>query len=260
MALAKSPLPHKRVRWRQPGATKGKRWPGVLDATRAELVRGIELHHGSLWPRIRSIVIVAGYALDRALHRVRGLRRDGAESLLAMAVALLYLADVRTGFIGKPRNGGGPWQRYTLADLAQLAYGAQGVAELRRARRAIDMMISLGWAFRTKQVRRYLPENDTFVGLAGVRRLNFGRICEMTGTSWLLKRDRIHADANKGSNVAALQTPRGQGQRTGRSADEAQAKLAAAARHRAGQPHATGDPDAGPRAFAHIGKLLFDEG
>ncbi|WP_374151534.1 hypothetical protein [Xanthomonas hortorum] len=34
---------------------------------------------------------MAGYALDKALTRVRGLRKDGADSLLAMAVALLYL-------------------------------------------------------------------------------------------------------------------------------------------------------------------------
>ncbi|CEE18888.1 hypothetical protein XAC3824_1530001 [Xanthomonas citri pv. citri] len=41
--------------------------------------------------RISRNVIVAGYALDKALTRVRALRKDGAESLLAMSVALLYL-------------------------------------------------------------------------------------------------------------------------------------------------------------------------
>ncbi|MBD4060367.1 hypothetical protein GUI06_22140, partial [Xanthomonas citri pv. citri] len=126
--------------------------PAVLDATREALVRSLEQRRGSLWMRISRNVIVAGYALDKALTRVRALRKDGAESLLAMSVALLYLADVRTGFVGKPRQGGGPWQRYTLRDLAQLAYGAQTGAELERAKRSIDMMVSLGWAFPTKQV------------------------------------------------------------------------------------------------------------
>jgi len=137
---------HKRVQWSRPAS--GKRRPGVFDATRAELVGGI-------WFRICRNVIIAGYPIARALQRVRALRADGAESLLAMVVALLYLTDVRTGFVVKPREGGGRWHRYTLRDLAQLAFKGQGEADLRRARRALDMMVSLGWAFPTKQVRRH---------------------------------------------------------------------------------------------------------
>ncbi len=157
--------------------------------------------------RISRNVIVAGYALDKALTRVRALRKDGAESLLAMSVALLYLADVRTGFVGKPRQGGGPWQRYTLRDLAQLAYGAQTGAELERAKRSIDMMVSLGWAFPTKQVRRHTKDaegRDGWCSEPGVRRLNFQRLCDMAGTSWLLKRDRKHADQARGTGVASF--------------------------------------------------------
>lgn len=102
-----------------------------------------------------------------------------------------YLADVRTGFVGKPRQGGGRWQRYTLHDLAQLAYGGQTDAELRRARRSLDMMVSLGWAFPTKQVRRHKKDangGDLWCSEAGVRRINFQRLCDMVGTSWLLSR------------------------------------------------------------------------
>ncbi|WP_050545293.1 hypothetical protein [Xanthomonas phaseoli] len=179
----------------------------MLDATRAELVRGLEQRQGSIWTRIRHAVIVAGYPIDRALQRVRALRADGAESLLALAVALLYLADVRTGFVGKPRPGGGPWKRYTLADLAQLAYGAQGEADLRRARRALDMMVSLGWAYPTKQVRRHSTDvegRNLWRSEAAVRRLNLQRLCDMTGTSWLLKRDRMHADQARGQGTASF--------------------------------------------------------
>jgi len=193
---------HKRVQWRRP--TNGKRRPGVFDTTRAALVRGLEQRQGALWFRIRHTVIIAGYPIARALQRVRALRTDGAESLLAMAVALLYLADVRTGFVGKPREGGGHWHRYTLADLAQLAFGAQGEADLRRACRALDMMAHLGWVLPTKQVRRHTGEN-LWRSEAAVRRLNLDRLCEMVGTDWLLKRDRQHADRTRGDRIKALQ-------------------------------------------------------
>lgn len=150
--------------------------------------------------RISRNVIVAGYPLGKALTRVRALRSDGAESLLAMCVALLYLADVRTGFVGKPRQGGGRWHRYSLKDLAQLAYGGQTPAEERRADRAIDMMVSLGWAFPTKQVRRHKKDaegGDLWCSEAGVRRLNFQRLCDMVGTSWLLKRARATSSPSR---------------------------------------------------------------
>lgn len=248
--------PHKRVRWRQPRG--GKKRPGVLEATRAELVRGLEHRHGALWMRIRYNVIVAGYPIARALTRVRGLRGDGAESLLALAVALLYLTDVRTGFIGKPRPGGGRRERYTLADIAQLAYGAQGEAELRRARRSLDMMVSLGWAFPTKQVRRHATDakgNDLWRSEAAVRRLNLERLCDMTGTRWLLKRDRIHADQVHGTGTASFEEAlerRKQGPQAHRGR--------AAGGDTRNAPPATGDPPGGtngqPQAIADILKLF----
>lgn len=241
---------HKRVQWRRP-AGGGKRRPGVLDATRAELVRGLEHRHGSIWLRIRRAVIVAGYPLARALDRVRSLRADGAESLLAMTVALLYLADVRTGFIGKPPEGGnGRWHRYTLADLAQLAFGAQKPADLRRARRALDMMVSLGWAFPTKQVRRYAGE-DTWRSEAGVRRLNLARLCDMAGTAWLLARDRQHADRTRGTGTASMQEARQRRQRpqeprSGRTVADAVRST----------PPATGDPPARTGGAQHLAAII----
>jgi len=192
---------HKRVQWRRPAS--GKRRPGVFDTTRAELVRGLEQRQGSIWFRICRNVIIAGYPIARALQRVRALRADGAESLLAMVVALLYLTDVRTGFVGKPREGGGRWHRYTLRDLAQLAFKGQGEADLRRARRALDMMVSLGWVFPTKQVRRHVGEH-LWRSEAAVRRLNLDRLCDMAGTTWLLKRDRQHADRMRGERLTDL--------------------------------------------------------
>ncbi|EFF48319.1 conserved hypothetical protein [Xanthomonas citri pv. aurantifolii str. ICPB 10535] len=241
---------HKRVRWRRPSG--GKRRPGVLDATRAELVRGLEQRQGSIWTRIRHAVIVAGYPIDRALQRVRALRADGAESLLALAVALLYLADVRTGFVGKPRPGGGPWKRYTLADLAQLAYGAQGEADLRRARRALDMMVSLGWAYPTKQVRRHSTDvegRNLWRSEAAVRRLNLQRLCDMTGTSWLLKRDRMHADQARGQGTASFVDAQQRREEASRGRSAGKAARAA--------PPATGDPPvASKNGTQHIADIL----
>nr|WP_244664247.1 hypothetical protein [Xanthomonas phaseoli] len=241
---------HKRVRWRRPSG--GKRRPGVLDATRAELVRGLEQRQGSIWTRIRHAVIVAGYPIDRALQRVRALRADGAESLLALAVALLYLADVRTGFVGKPRLGGGPWKRYTLADLAQLAYGAQGEADLRRARRALDMMVSLGWAYPTKQVRRHSTDvegRNLWRSEAAVRRLNLQRLCDMTGTSWLLKRDRMHADQARGQGTASFVDAQQRREEASRGRSVGKAARAA--------PPATGDPPvASKNGTQHIADIL----
>ncbi|MGV7187593.1 hypothetical protein [Xanthomonas axonopodis] len=253
---ATSGRPHKRVHWRQPRPLAGKkRRPGVLDATRDGLVRGLEQRQGSLWMRISRNVIVAGYALDKALTRVRALRKDGADSLLAMSVALLYLADVRTGFVGKPRQGGGRWQRYTLHDLAQLAYGGQTDAELRRARRSLDMMVSLGWAFPTKQVRRHKKDangGDLWCSEAGVRRINFQRLCDMVGTSWLLKRDRKHADQVRGAGTASFTDAQ-----TRRQSRQEQTARPRTGGDRPAAFRATGDPPSGAQsATRHIADIL----
>ncbi|MCE4517489.1 hypothetical protein [Xanthomonas hortorum] len=250
---ATSGRPHKRVHWRQPKPLAGKkRRPAVLDATRNGLVLALEERQGA-WKRISHNVIVAGYALDKALTRVRGLRKDGADSLLAMAVALLYLADVRTGFVGKPRQGGGPWQRYTLPDLAQLAYGGQTPAEERRARRSLDMMVSLGWAFPTKQVRRHNKDaegGDLWCSEAGVRRLNFQRLCDMVGTSWLLKRDRKHADQARGTGVASFTQAQARRQPAQEPRTAPRRGDARPAAHRA-----TGDP---PGGLQHAAQYIAD--
>lgn len=242
---------HKRVQWRAPAG--GKRRPGVIDATRNELVRCLEQRRGSVWLRISRYVAVAGYPVDRALNRVRSLRSDGAESLLAMIVAMLYLADVRTGFIGKPRAERGPWQRYTLHDLAQLAYGAQAEADLRRARRSLDMLVSLGWAFPTKQVRRYV-DASTFRSEPAVRRLNLHRLCEMTGTSWLLSRDRQHADRNKGEGTASFETGRQRRERKTLERQQ-QARETLPGRY---SGRSTGDPPAGATSGAQALSTILD--
>jgi hypothetical protein len=153
----------------------------------------LEERKGALWWRVARVALVAGYSIDKAARRDRTLRRDGAESLLAMIVALIYCSDIRTGFVGRHNPAGGRWLRYKLRDLCQLAYGAQGEAELRRGRRSLDVIIGLGWMMPTAQVRRHQPDGS-FKSEPGVRHLNWSRIAQMCGTSELLRRDRAHKD------------------------------------------------------------------
>ncbi|KAF1689556.1 hypothetical protein CSC62_16990, partial [Pseudoxanthomonas jiangsuensis] len=44
---------------------------------------------------------------------------------------------------------------------------------------------------------------QTWRSEAAVRRLNLQRLCDMTGTSWLLKRDRMHADQARGQGTGS---------------------------------------------------------
>jgi hypothetical protein len=186
------------------------------------------------------------------------MRTDGASSLLALAVALLYLADVRTGYVGKPREGGGPWKRYTIQDLSQLAFGMQTAAAVRRARRALVVMVSLGWCFPTKQIRIFKEENESFRSEAGVRRLNLDRLCRLAGTGHLLKKDRQYADAKRGADNIVSRDMFARQQREKRKA-EREANTArtssAPADIFAQIPPSTGDPPENSIG-AHIAKIV----
>lgn len=202
---------HRQVRWRKPVArSPWKRPPEVLRVTEYQLVQALESRQGMLWANIRRRAIVAGYEWARAGHRIRTLRRDGTASLLAMLVALLHCSDIRTGFIGRPREGGGPWHRYTVEDLAFFAYGVKDVAAQRMARRAIDVIINLGWAYPTVQVNRYDEETHVIRGEPGVRRLNWTALCKAAQTSWYLDKAQEHARAKE---EAAREKARRQEQR-----------------------------------------------
>lgn len=195
---------YKRVQWRE---WRGNKRPGVLSAIRDELVRALEAKAGSVWLRVKDAAVVAGYSKMKQLDgRTRALRSDAAASLLAFTASVLGSADIRSGFVGTPRPGGGAWKRHALDDLCQLAFGAQTDADLRRGQRAWDVMLSLGWAWPAEQVRQqigrdYRPE---FRSEAGVRKINLDRLAEMTGLTWMLKRDRVAIDGAKGERITRL--------------------------------------------------------
>jgi len=53
---------------------------------------------------------------------------------------------------------------------------------------------------------------------AAVRRLNLDRLCDMAGTTWLLKRDRQHADRTRGERLTDLRERHQQEEQTSASA------------------------------------------
>jgi hypothetical protein len=263
---------YKRVQWRE---WRGKKRPGVLSAIRDELVRALETKAGSVWLRVKDSAVVAGYSKMKRLDgRTRALRSDAAASLLAFAASVLGSADIRSGFVGTPRPGGGAWKRHALDDLCQLAFGAQTDADLRRGQRAWDVMLSLGWAWPAEQVRQQIgpdrPRPDwrlEFRSEAAVRKINLDRLAEMTGLTWMLQRDRAAIDGAKGERITRLRKAV-EGPRRCRSGDASREALRLQEALRAVPPKAP-DPPHPPRpprpsdpavaraALAEM-KLIFD--
>ena len=187
---AKNARPHKHVRYREPLQPKTcKKFPNVIDAVKEQLVIALEQRKTSLFHRICLCVCVAGYTLAKSLMRTRRLRKDGSESLLAMTVALLYRADLKTGLIRITRPTG-HMERPDLGYLAELAYQGQESADKKRAHRALQMMKSLGFLYPAKESKVFCKERESYRSYAAFRYLNWDRLCQMTGTSHLLKKWR----------------------------------------------------------------------
>lgn len=197
--------PHRRVEWQRPvTSTQFRRWPDLLLKTEYQVLQAIESRHGMLWSKISRDAIVAGYAWAPtkkdskgrrrcAKHRDRKFRRDGAASFKAMLLTLMYCADVRTGFVGRPRKDGGPWERYTLEDLAWFAFKAKDDSAIRQAARALNVIINLGLADPTIQINRFDEESQLVRGEPAVRRLNWDALCRLTHTTWYLQKAQEHA-------------------------------------------------------------------
>ncbi|MEN9188462.1 hypothetical protein WH216_22090, partial [Xanthomonas perforans] len=78
---------------------------------------------------------------------------------------------------------------------------------------------------------------DLWCSEAGVRRINFQRLCDMVGTSWLLKRDRKHADQVRGAGTASFTDAQ-----TRRQSRQEQAARPRTGGDRPAAFRATGDP------------------
>lgn len=176
----------RRVAWSKPG---GKRRPGVIDAVIGVLADSFARRDGRPWELV---------AMNVPVHRAdgkpreRALREEAGEAILAMLSALLYSCDIRTGFIGKPRDGGGPWHRYTVIDLCKKAFGAliPGEIDPRRGERALRACADLGLLFLSKQPIDYNAETGALTFHPSVRWLNLRLLCQICNLGWLLERDR----------------------------------------------------------------------
>lgn len=187
---------HRRFGWRKPAIGPGKRRrPPVIDATASALVRGLEQRLGGLYHRLSRHTVIAGYSRgrEREQGRRRRWRSDGVESVLGMLVALVYSADVRSGYIGRPRKGGPGWERYGIEDLARFAYGSVDDATLKRASRALFVISGLGVLATSAQPRTTLPTGEVR-GEFSHRKLVWERLCDLCGTTWLLRKDRAALD------------------------------------------------------------------
>jgi len=199
---AQTSRPHRRHAPPRPPKL-GKRRPPLIEAACSALARLIRprernpADRGRLYHRLAGAVIVAGYSGDRILHRVRAWRADGAESVVAVLMAMIRASDIRSGLLGQPRVGGGPWHRYTVRDLAQYALGAQDRAAIATTERALRVLTHAGLV-RCDEVAVAIGDGE-FRAEAGVRRLNWHRLAEMLGLGWLLARDRAELDRRHGA-------------------------------------------------------------
>jgi hypothetical protein len=213
---------HKRVQWQE--EWRGKKRPGSLESIKTDLIRALHHRQGGVWALVKSSALIAGYPESRrgdvsAVQRDRSFRRDGAESLLSLVVALLSTVDIRTGFIGSPTKQGGPWERHTLDYFAGFAFRrgagmrpagmtreAEAAADRKRAHRAFLVLQGLGWAHLSKQVCPPPTQSGgqlSYRAEPAVRRLNIDLLARLTGNTWLLARDRAALDRRKGRAAPA---------------------------------------------------------
>lgn len=175
--------------WRRP---EGKRRPGVFDAVIAALKDSFTRRSGRPWELV---------AMNIPVHRPdgkpreRALRKEAARALLNMLCGLVYSCDIRTGFIGRPREAGGPWHRFTMLDLSKKAFGALNPGEIhpRRGERAMRAGAELGLLFLSKQPIDYDEATGALAFHPSVRWLNLRLLCQICNLTWMLERDRSYA-------------------------------------------------------------------
>lgn len=195
--------PNRRVHIPELRSTKWK-LPSVIAQTKAKWLHALLEREGGLWARVKRTVIVAGYSKSARQERARPLRSEGAESMAATLVCLMASSDLKTGEVVSHRRG--ERRRLKQRDIAQFAFGAQGAWAIKRTQRALSALESLGLLV-IEQVR-HRRGDGSFYSEAAVVRLNWVRLCEMAGTTWLLKGYRRRAeDAGKTGPEAAVDEP-----------------------------------------------------
>ncbi len=139
----------------RPRPRPGAPLPRVLAVTIARYLEQFERRCGPVWDWFRDRSPALYDDEGRVGDRRRGLRTDGADSLLCVIVTLLSSMDVRQGFLGRPPAGGeGKWHRRSVSELFGFAFGeaVPGQLSQRRIERHLRALAALG-VLQTHQVR-----------------------------------------------------------------------------------------------------------
>lgn len=173
----------------QPRRSYGAPPPRVLSTTIARYCKEFESRRGPLWDyfsaRIPALYDDRGAALDRQ----RGLRSDGADSLLCVIVALLSSMDIRRGFLGRPPiEDEGRWHRRSVLELFGFAFGkpVRGALSLRRLERWLRALASMQ-VITTSQIR--VKTAGGFESQTAIRHIT-DQLFRLAGTFGLLAKER----------------------------------------------------------------------
>lgn len=173
----------------QPRRSYGAPPPRVLSATIARYCKEFESRRGPLWDyfsaRIPALYDDRGAAVDRQ----RGLRSDGADSLLCVIVALLSSMDIRRGFLGRPPiEDEGKWHRRSVLELFGFAFGkpVRGALSLRRIERWLRALTSMQ-VITTTQMR--VKTADGFESKTAIRHVT-DQLFRLAGTFGQLAKER----------------------------------------------------------------------
>jgi hypothetical protein len=166
--------------------------PRVLSTTIARYCREFEARRGPLWDYFSARVPALYDGEGAALGRERGLRSDGADSLLCVIVALLSSMDIRRGFLGRPPvQPGARWHRRGVRELFGFAFGKPvfGALSIRRIERWLRALASLK-VLTTYQLRVKSPRG--FESKTAIRHVT-DQLFRLAGTHGQLAKERHEA-------------------------------------------------------------------
>jgi hypothetical protein len=192
--------------------------PRVLATTIARYCKEFESRRGPLWDYFASRIPALYDERGSAIDRQRGLRSDGADSLLCVIVALLSSMDIRRGFLGRPPiEEEGRWHRRSVLELFGFAFGKpiRGALSLRRIERWLRALTSLN-VITTTQMR--VKTSDGLKSKTAIRHVT-DQLFKLAGTFGALakeRRERWQAAEREraGERVESIYTDRGEGEKT----------------------------------------------
>lgn len=163
----------------------------MLAVTIGRYRQQFEQRRGPLWDFFRDRA-PAAFDAGRPTDRERGLRSDGADSLLCVIVSILSCMDLRRGFLGRPpADGPGKWHRRSVRELFGFAFGASvpGALSQRRLERHLRSLRALGM-IQTHQMRSRTARG--FESVTAIRHVT-DELFRLAGTAAQLAKERREA-------------------------------------------------------------------